>query len=70
MKNSNYVFFRSLWHFGDFWVQWWRFGGGVESVAGFGGGRSAFGLWVAGLGLVVADWRGSRVSWFLGHSGF
>ena len=50
--------------------QWWCFDGGVESVARFGGGKSAFGLWVAGLGLVVADWRGSRVSWFLGHSGF
>ena len=32
MKKSNYVFFRSLWRFGDFWVQWWRFSGGVESV--------------------------------------
>ena len=32
MKNSNYVFFRSLWRFGDFWVQWWHFGGAQISA--------------------------------------
>ena len=55
MKNSNYVFFRSLWCFNDFWVQWWCFGGGVESViSGFSGGVSVVELnqW---LGLVVAN---------------
>ena len=35
-------------------------------MAKFGGGRSAFGCWVAGFGLVVADQRGSHGSWALG----
>ena len=35
---------------GDYWVQWWRFGGEVESVAGFGGGsfRCLLGLFGGG----------------------
>ena len=66
--------------------QWWCFGGGVESVARFGGGRSTFGLWVAGFGGGRSAWltwvvahmgrgpwalsRGSHGSWFLGRFGF
>ena len=52
--------------------QWWCFGGGVESVAKFGGGRSAWLSWVVahmGRGPWALS-RGSHGSWFLGRFGF